>query len=275
MHGFLPDAHDFLPDAHDFLPRQNQDGKKGDDEFINKPLSYYDILGIIFGKSVAMRQFVRTSQEQFSGDVCDNSQKDGMTPNESGTSSGNKPSERAKKDDNVVDDLVGAIDRGTETLASLVEVIKEVVAAKTMPNGLFEEVDNLTAHFSPKHGSSRRLTGCHAAVIRGGAQWRFLLSLPPSSCTLGEETILFRLYGTVLAIDAEPTARSIEAEAFDAAAINGVVADSMEDGIKALQLYSKEVSLRRLDFIKSFSAATKAASTSEEALAATSEGEAP
>ncbi|KAG8087516.1 hypothetical protein GUJ93_ZPchr0010g9442 [Zizania palustris] len=66
-----------------------------------------------------------------------------MTPNESGTSSGNKPSKRAKKDDSVVDGLVGTIDRGTETLASLAEVIKEVAAAKTTPEGLFEEVDNL------------------------------------------------------------------------------------------------------------------------------------
>ncbi|KAG8067879.1 hypothetical protein GUJ93_ZPchr0005g14400 [Zizania palustris] len=114
--------------------------------------------------SVATGQFVRTSQEQFSVDMCDNSHKDGMTPNESGTSSGNKPSKRAKKDDSVVDGLVGAIDRGTETLASLAEVIKEVAAAKTTPEGLFEEVDNLPAphFFLPKKSvgssSSRRPT---------------------------------------------------------------------------------------------------------------------
>ncbi|KAG8065014.1 hypothetical protein GUJ93_ZPchr0004g39455 [Zizania palustris] len=112
---------------HEHYTNHFEDGKnKGDDEFINKPLSYYD--------------------------MCDNSQKDGMTPNESGTSLGNKPSKKAKKDDNVVDDLVGAIDRGTETLASLAEVIKEVVAAKTTPDGLFEEVDNLPG-FELEHKS--------------------------------------------------------------------------------------------------------------------------
>ncbi|KAG8083998.1 hypothetical protein GUJ93_ZPchr0010g9550 [Zizania palustris] len=71
---------------------------------------------------------------------------------ESGTSLGNKPSKRAKNDDSVVDGLVGAIDRGTETLASLAEVIKEVAAAKTTPDGLFEEVDNLPG-FELEHKS--------------------------------------------------------------------------------------------------------------------------
>jgi hypothetical protein len=95
---------------------------------------------------------VRTLQESLSAYVCDNSQKDVINMgassttnnlNESGTSSGNKPSKRARKDDNVVDGLVGAIDRGSETLASLTDVIKEVAAAKTTPDDLFEEVDNL------------------------------------------------------------------------------------------------------------------------------------
>jgi hypothetical protein len=72
-------------------------------------------------------------------------------PNESGTSSDNKPSKRARKDDNVVDDLVGAIDCGTETLASLADVIKEVDAAKISPDGLFE-VDNLPG-FELEHKS--------------------------------------------------------------------------------------------------------------------------
>ncbi|KAG8079490.1 hypothetical protein GUJ93_ZPchr0007g6091 [Zizania palustris] len=138
---------------HEHYTNHFEDGKnKGDDEFINKPLPYYGILATIFGNSVATGQFVRTSQEQFYVDMCDNSHKDGMTPNESGTSSDNKPSKRAKKDDSVVDDLVGAIDRGTETLASLAEVIKEVAAAKTTPEGLFEEVDNLPG-FELEHKS--------------------------------------------------------------------------------------------------------------------------
>ncbi|KAL5219101.1 hypothetical protein ABZP36_019785 [Zizania latifolia] len=91
--------------------------------------------------------------------------------------------------------------------------------------------------------------------------------------TLGGDTILCKRYGAVPAADAEPAARAIEAEAFDAAAVSGVVADSVEEGIEALQLYSKEVSRRLLDFVKSRSAAAKAAPPSEEA-PATSEGEA-
>jgi hypothetical protein len=104
---------------------------------------------------------VRTSQEPLFADVCDNSQKDGIDmgassaathPNGSGTSSGNKSSKRARKDDNVVDGLVGAIGRGTETLATLADVVKEVVVAKTVPDGLFEEVDNLLG-FELEHKS--------------------------------------------------------------------------------------------------------------------------
>uniref|UniRef100_A0A0D9VR17 WPP domain-containing protein n=1 Tax=Leersia perrieri TaxID=77586 RepID=A0A0D9VR17_9ORYZ len=98
--------------------------------------------------------------------------------------------------------------------------------------------------------------------------------------TLGGDTILCKRYGAVPAADAEPAARGIEAEAFDAAAVSGAAAASVEEGIKALQFYSKEVSRRLLDFVKSRSAAAKAdaaaaaASFAEEALAATSEGEA-
>jgi hypothetical protein len=71
---------------------------------------------------------VRTSRESLFADVCDSSQKDGINmgpsstannPNESETSSNNKPSKRVRKDDNVVDGLVGAIDCGSETLVSL------------------------------------------------------------------------------------------------------------------------------------------------------------
>jgi hypothetical protein len=118
-------------------------------------------LATIFDNSVATGQFVRTSQEPLSADVCDNSHKDGINMgassstnnlNESGTSSGNKPFKRARKDDNVVDDLVGAIDRGSETLASLAVVIKEVAAAKKTPDGLFEEVYNLLG-FELEHKS--------------------------------------------------------------------------------------------------------------------------
>uniref|UniRef100_A0A0E0NRC2 WPP domain-containing protein n=1 Tax=Oryza rufipogon TaxID=4529 RepID=A0A0E0NRC2_ORYRU len=89
--------------------------------------------------------------------------------------------------------------------------------------------------------------------------------------TLGGDTILCKRYGAVPAADAEPAARGIEAEAFDAAAASGEAAAtaSVEEGIKALQLYSKEVSRRLLDFVKSRSAAAAAAA------AAPPEGEAP
>jgi hypothetical protein len=120
-------------------------------------------LATIFGNSVATGQFVRTTHDTLSVDVCDSSQKDGVNisstannSNESGASLGNKPSKSARKDDNVVDDLVGAIDRGTETLASLADVIKKVSTAKktniALPYGLFEEVDNLLG-FELEHKS--------------------------------------------------------------------------------------------------------------------------
>ncbi|XP_052146569.1 MFP1 attachment factor 1-like [Oryza glaberrima] len=95
--------------------------------------------------------------------------------------------------------------------------------------------------------------------------------------TLGGDTILCKRYGAVPAADAEPAARGIEAEAFDAAAASGEAAAtaSVEEGIKALQLYSKEVSRRLLDFVKSRSAAAKATAAAAAAAAAPSEGEAP
>ncbi|KAF7054999.1 hypothetical protein CFC21_062581 [Triticum aestivum] len=85
--------------------------------------------------------------------------------------------------------------------------------------------------------------------------------------TLAGDTLLCKRYGAVPAADAEPAARAIEAEAFDAAAVTGGAAASVEEGIEALQLYSKEVSRRLLDFVKSRSAAAKAEPPSEEATA--------
>ncbi|CAL4938185.1 unnamed protein product [Urochloa decumbens] len=91
--------------------------------------------------------------------------------------------------------------------------------------------------------------------------------------TLAGDTILCKRYGAVPAADAEPAARAIEAEAFDAAAATGGAAASVEEGIEALQFYSKEVSRRLLDFVKSRAAEAKAEPPSEEAPAA-AEGEA-
>uniref|UniRef100_A0ACD5XDB3 Uncharacterized protein n=2 Tax=Avena sativa TaxID=4498 RepID=A0ACD5XDB3_AVESA len=76
--------------------------------------------------------------------------------------------------------------------------------------------------------------------------------------TLAGDTLLCKRYGAVPAADADPAAHAIEAEAFDAAAVAGGAAASVEEGIEALQLYSKEVSRRLLDFVKARSAAAKA-----------------
>jgi hypothetical protein len=68
------------------------------------------------------------------------------------TSSGNRLSKKAKKDafkndDNSVDGLVQAIDRVTQTLATLADAIKKAAITKTakkaLLDDLFEEVDNL------------------------------------------------------------------------------------------------------------------------------------
>jgi hypothetical protein len=83
--------------------------------------------------------------------------------------------------------------------------------------------------------------------------------------TLAGDTLLCKRYGAVPPADADPAARAIEAEAFDAAAVTGGAAASVEEGIEALQLYSKEVSRRLLDFVKSRSAAAKDAVKDEPA----------
>jgi hypothetical protein len=81
------------------------------------------------------------------------------------------------------------------------------------------------------------------------------------------DTILCKRYGVVPTADAEPATRAIEAEAFDTVAAVGGAAASVEEGIEALQSYSKEVSRRLLDFVKSRSADAKADPPSAEALA--------
>ncbi|KAE8773336.1 MFP1 attachment factor 1-like [Hordeum vulgare] len=75
--------------------------------------------------------------------------------------------------------------------------------------------------------------------------------------TLVDDTLLCKRYGVVPAAAAKPATRAIEVEAFDAAAIVGGAVAFVEEGIEALQLYSKEVSRRLLDFIKSCSATAK------------------
>jgi hypothetical protein len=88
--------------------------------------------------------------------VGDNTQKDGVrasssaaiNPNDIGASSSARPSKRGKKDDNAHYGLVQVIDRDNETITALVDVLREVIVAKTtkanLPIDLFEEVDNLS-----------------------------------------------------------------------------------------------------------------------------------
>ena len=92
--------------------------------------------------------------------------------------------------------------------------------------------------------------------------------------TLTTDTILCKRRGVVPGAYANPAARAIEAEAFDAAAAIGGAAASVEEGIKALQFYSKEVSRRLLDFVKSRSAGAKAEAPPSEEAPAAAEGEA-
>jgi hypothetical protein len=134
-----------------------------------------------------MGQFARTSSEPLSADVCENSQKDGanfvassstMNPNEIDTSSC-KISKRAKKDDNVVDGSVQAIDRGIQTLSALVDAIKEAAVAKTtLPVGLFKIVGNLPG-FELEHKSRY-----YAYLVANPEIARVFMSLPFHSISL-------------------------------------------------------------------------------------------
>ncbi|KAK4770977.1 hypothetical protein SAY87_031509 [Trapa incisa] len=73
--------------------------------------------------------------------------------------------------------------------------------------------------------------------------------------TLSTPSVLTKRYGVVPAEEAASTARLIEEEAFSAAD-GGAAAD--DDGIEILQIYSKEVSKRMLDFVKSRSSSSAA-----------------
>jgi hypothetical protein len=97
--------------------------------------------------------------------------------------SGNRPSKRAKKDafkndGNSVDGLVQAIDSGTQTLATLVDVIKEAALAKTanktLSDDLFEVVDNLPS-FEFEHKSKYYV---HLVVNPNIATTFMFMSLP-------------------------------------------------------------------------------------------------
>ncbi|CAN4092641.1 unnamed protein product [Withania somnifera] len=69
--------------------------------------------------------------------------------------------------------------------------------------------------------------------------------------TLSTPSILSKRYGTLPQDEASDTARRIEEEAFAAA---GSMTTSNDDGIEILQVYSKEISKRMIDTVKSRSA---------------------
>ncbi|KAM2868744.1 hypothetical protein FF1_016768 [Malus domestica] len=74
--------------------------------------------------------------------------------------------------------------------------------------------------------------------------------------TLTTPSPLSKRYGTMADNEASATARLIEEDAFAAA---GGSAATEEDGIQILQVYSKEISKRMLDTVKSKNAAASAA----------------
>ncbi|KAG7594322.1 WPP domain [Arabidopsis thaliana x Arabidopsis arenosa] len=65
--------------------------------------------------------------------------------------------------------------------------------------------------------------------------------------TLSTESILSKRYGTLNSDEANTVAKSIEEEAYGVAS-NAVVSD--DDGIKILEVYSKEISKRMLESVK-------------------------
>ncbi|XP_019156463.1 PREDICTED: MFP1 attachment factor 1-like [Ipomoea nil] len=70
--------------------------------------------------------------------------------------------------------------------------------------------------------------------------------------TLASPSILSKRYGTISQEEASEVAKQIEEEAYNFAAAS---ASADDDGIEILQLYSKEISKRMLDTVKSRSAA--------------------
>ncbi|KAK3019695.1 hypothetical protein RJ639_003929 [Escallonia herrerae] len=80
--------------------------------------------------------------------------------------------------------------------------------------------------------------------------------------TLSAPSVLSKRYGAVPADEAAAVARRVEEEAFGVAA---GLASTEDDGIEILQVYSKEISRRMLDAVKSRSAAAAPESAAEAA----------
>ncbi|KAL0017482.1 hypothetical protein SO802_004551 [Lithocarpus litseifolius] len=75
--------------------------------------------------------------------------------------------------------------------------------------------------------------------------------------TLSKQSILSKRYGTLPSDEASSAARLIEEEAFSAAAAS---ASAEDDGIEILQVYSREISRRMLDTVKTRASSTAASS---------------
>ncbi|KAL3812340.1 hypothetical protein ACJIZ3_013608 [Penstemon smallii] len=90
--------------------------------------------------------------------------------------------------------------------------------------------------------------------------------------TLSSPSIISKRYGIVSPEEAVEAANLIEEEAFDAA---GKAASTEDDGLEILQVYSKEISKRMLDTVKSRSGDSTATAppVNETAVKATEEEE--
>ncbi|KAM4121634.1 hypothetical protein ACB094_01G020600 [Castanea mollissima] len=77
--------------------------------------------------------------------------------------------------------------------------------------------------------------------------------------TLSKQSILSKRYGTLPIDEASSAARIIEEEAFSAAAES---ASAEDDGIEILQVYSREISRRMLDTVKTRASSAAAAASS-------------
>ncbi|KAK8649032.1 hypothetical protein V6N13_129770 [Hibiscus sabdariffa] len=71
--------------------------------------------------------------------------------------------------------------------------------------------------------------------------------------TLSSQSVLSKRYGTIPEEEASSVAKSIEEEVFSLA---GAAFSPDDDGIEILQMYSKEISKRMLDTVKSRASAT-------------------
>ncbi|KAM3758146.1 hypothetical protein ACB098_01G020900 [Castanea mollissima] len=77
--------------------------------------------------------------------------------------------------------------------------------------------------------------------------------------TLSKQSILSKRYGTLPSDEASSAARLIEEQAFSAAAES---ASAEDDGIEILQVYSREISRRMLDTVKTRASSAAAAASS-------------